>query len=145
MLNRLSPFFFFLKICNVYLFLRKKESMQETGRERERQSKKQLPALRGFPLPQFTSPHRTPGEFCGSGHADRCINPQISFLSVQDGLVLIWLYFMDARGKKSSMLFRHLGSPERGRQRTQSRLSAVGLDLMNHEIMSRAEVRPSTN
>ena len=25
------------------------------------------------------------------------VNPQISFLGVQDGLVLVWLYFMDVR------------------------------------------------
>ena len=62
---------------------------------------KQLPTLHGFSLPQFTSPCRVPAEFCGSGCADYCVNPQIHFLGVQDGLVLIWLYFMDARHTKS--------------------------------------------
>ena len=40
---------------------------------------------------QFTSPHCVPAEFCGSGCADCCVNPQIGFLGVQDDLVLIWL------------------------------------------------------
>ena len=57
---------------------------------------KHLPALCSFSLPQFTSPHHVRAEFCGSGCADCCVNPQISFLGVQDGLVLISLYFMDA-------------------------------------------------
>ena len=63
---------------------------------------KQFPALCGFCLPQFTSLHQVPAEFCGSGCADCCVNPQISFLGVQHGLVLTWLYFMDARHKKNS-------------------------------------------
>ena len=61
----------------------------------------QLPALGGFSLPQITSPCHIPAEFCGSGCAYCCVNRQISFLGVQDGLVLIWLYFMDARHKKN--------------------------------------------
>ena len=72
---------------------------------------KQLPALLGFSLSQFTSPRCVPAEFCGSGCADCCVNPQISFLDVQDGLVLIWLHFSNERCKKTSMLFCHLGSP----------------------------------
>ena len=51
--------------------------------------------------PPFTSPHCVPAEFCGSGCADCCVNLQISFLGVQDGSLLIWLYFMDARCKKN--------------------------------------------
>ena len=39
-------------------------------------------------------------QFCGSGCADCCVNPQISFLGVQDGLWLIWLHFRDERCKK---------------------------------------------
>ena len=31
---------------------------------------------------------------------------------VQDGLVLVWLYFMYVRHTKTSMLFRHLGSSQ---------------------------------
>ena len=42
--------------------------------------------------------------------ADCCVDPQISFLGVQDGLVLVWLYFMNERPQKPSMLFHHLGS-----------------------------------
>ena len=42
------------------------------------------------------------------GCADCFVNPQISFLGVQDGLVLIWLHFREERCKKSSMLFYHL-------------------------------------
>ena len=61
-------------------------------------------------LSQFTSLHRIPAKFRGSGCADCCINPQIRFLGVQDGLVLLWLHFRDKRCKKSpSMLFYHLG------------------------------------
>ena len=52
---------------------------------------KQLPALCGFSLPQFTSPRGVPAEFCGSGRADCCVNPRVSFLDVQNGLVLVWL------------------------------------------------------
>ena len=52
-----------------------------------------------------------PAEFCGSGCADCCVNPQISFLGVQGGFVLIWLHFRGKRRKKTSMLFCHLGSP----------------------------------
>ena len=52
---------------------------------------KWLPALCDF------SPHHVPSEFFGLGCADCCVNPQIRFLGVQDGLVLIWLYLMDAR------------------------------------------------
>ena len=48
----------------------------------------QLPALRGFSLPQFTSPRCVPAEFCGSGCADCCVDPHISFLDVQNGLLL---------------------------------------------------------
>ena len=51
-------------------------------------------------LPHFTSQRCIPAEFCGSGCADWCINPQISFLGVQDGLVLIWLYLRDERCKE---------------------------------------------
>ena len=64
-------------------------------------TQKRLPALRGFSLPQFASPCRGPAEFCGSGCADCCVNPQIIFLGVQDGLVWVWLYFMDARHTKN--------------------------------------------
>ena len=42
-----------------------------------------------------------PAEFYGSSCADCCVNPQITFLSVQDGLVLIQLHFRDERGKKT--------------------------------------------
>ena len=69
---------------------------------------KQLPALCSF-SPSSPLCH-IPAEFCGSGCADCCVDPQISFLSVQDSLVLIWLYFMDTRCKKTSMLFHHLAS-----------------------------------
>ena len=41
---------------------------------------KTAPCVRGFSLPKFTSPCRGPAEFCGSGCADCCVNPQISFL-----------------------------------------------------------------
>ena len=61
---------------------------------------KQLPPLWGFSLPQFTFLRHVPVEFCGSGCSDCCVNTQISFLGVQDGLVLIWLYFMHTRHKK---------------------------------------------
>ena len=50
---------------------------------------KQVPTLCDFSLPQFTSSRSIPAKFCGSGYADCCVNPQISFLGVQDGLVLI--------------------------------------------------------
>ena len=36
---------------------------------------KQLSTLCGFSLPQFTSPHRVPAEFCGSSYADSCVHP----------------------------------------------------------------------
>ena len=49
---------------------------------------KQLSTL-SFSLPRFTNPCCVPAEFCGSGYEDCCVNPQISFLGVQDGLVLI--------------------------------------------------------
>ena len=62
---------------------------------------KRFPGLRGCSLPTFTSLRRVPAEFCGSGCADYCVNPQISFLGVQDGLVLVWLYFMDMRHTKN--------------------------------------------
>ena len=62
---------------------------------------KQLPAFCGFSLLQFTSLCRVPAEFCGSGCADCCVNPQISFLGVQDGLVLIWLHFRDKTHTKN--------------------------------------------
>ena len=108
----------------------------------------QLSALCGFSLPKFTTPRCVPAEFCGSGCTDCCVNPQISFLGVQDGLMLVWLYFLDAEHRKTYMLFCHLGSllclliferqrdrethtciecdrkrgRERGKQRIQSRL-----------------------
>ena len=62
---------------------------------------KQLPALCGFSLPQFTSLRLVPTEFCGSGWATCCVNPQISFRGVQDGFVLTWLHVMDARRKEN--------------------------------------------
>ena len=62
---------------------------------------KWLPVLHSFSLPQFTSLCCVPAEFCGSGCVDCCVNPQIGFLGVQDGLVLVWLYFMKARHTKS--------------------------------------------
>ena len=40
-----------------------------------------LPAA-GLSLPSFTSPRHVPAEFCGSGCADCCVNPPISFLGV---------------------------------------------------------------
>ena len=43
--------------------------------------------------------------------ADCCVNPQVSFLGVQGGFVLIWLHFRDERRKKPPMLFCHLGPP----------------------------------
>ena len=57
--------------------------------------------FQGFLLPKFSSLCGIPTEFCGSGCADCCVNPQISFLSVQNGLVLVWLYFMDTRHTKN--------------------------------------------
>lgn len=48
---------------------------------------KQLLTFHSFSLPQFTSPHWELAEFCGSSYADCCVNPQINFLSVQNGLV----------------------------------------------------------
>ena len=45
-----------------------------------------FPTFRGFLLPKFSSPCRVPAEFCGSGCADCCVNPQVSFLGEQDGL-----------------------------------------------------------
>ena len=48
----------------------------------------------GF-LYQFTSPHYVPPEFCGSGYADCCANPQINFLHIQNSLGLIWLHLKD--------------------------------------------------
>ena len=45
---------------------------------------KRLPTFCGFLLPKFTSPRHVPAEFCGSGCADCCVNPQISFLGVQE-------------------------------------------------------------
>ena len=62
---------------------------------------KHLPALCRFSLPKFTSLCHIPAEFCGSGCADCCVNPHISFLGVQDGLVSVWLYFMDTRHTKN--------------------------------------------
>ena len=47
---------------------------------------KWLPDLRGRSLPKFTSLCCVPAGFCGSGCADFCVNPQISFLGVYDGL-----------------------------------------------------------
>lgn len=55
----------------------------------------ELPILCGFSLPQFTFPHHVPAVFCGSSCADCCVNSRISFLGVQDGLVLMWLPFRD--------------------------------------------------
>ena len=49
---------------------------------------KKLPTLRDLSLPQFTCPHHLPAEFCDSSCAD-CFNPQIRFLCVQDGLILL--------------------------------------------------------
>ena len=62
---------------------------------------KQFCALRGLSLPKFSSPCRIPAEFCGLGCTYCCVNLQISFLGVQDGLVLVWLCFMDARHTKN--------------------------------------------
>ena len=62
---------------------------------------KWLTALRGLSLPKFSSPCLIPFEFCGSGWADCCVNPQISFRSVQDGLVFVWLCLMDVRHTKN--------------------------------------------
>ena len=50
---------------------------------------KGFPTFRGFLLPKFSSSCHVPAEFCGSVCADCCVNPQISFLGVQDGLVLV--------------------------------------------------------
>ena len=61
---------------------------------------KWLAAHCSFSLLKFTSPCHIPAEFCGSGCADCCVNPQISSLGVLDGLVLVWLYFMDTKHKK---------------------------------------------
>ena len=60
-------------------------------------ARKSVPCSPHLPSPRFTSLHRVPAEFCGSGCEDCCVNPHISFLGVQDGLVLVWLYFMDTR------------------------------------------------
>ena len=54
-------------------------------------TQKWFPSLCGFSLPKFSSSCHVPAEFCGSGCADCCVNPQIGFLGVQDDLVLIWL------------------------------------------------------
>ena len=62
---------------------------------------KHLPDHCGFLLPKFTSLCHVPVEICGSGCADYCVNPPVSFLGVQDGLVLIWMYFMDVRHTKN--------------------------------------------
>ena len=43
-----------------------------------------------------------PAEFCGSSHADSCAHPQISFLGVQNGLVLIPLHFREERSRELS-------------------------------------------
>ena len=64
-------------------------------------AQKRFPTFQSFLLPKFSSPRRVPAEFCGSGCADCCVNLQISFLGVQDGLVLVWLCFMDARHTKN--------------------------------------------
>ena len=61
---------------------------------------KPLPS-HSFLFPKFTFPCHILAEFCGSGCADCCVNPPISFLGVQDGLVLVWLYFMDVRHTKN--------------------------------------------
>ena len=61
---------------------------------------KQLPILRSFSLPQFTSLRPVPAEFRGSGCAHCCVNPQINFLGVQDGLVSIQQHFRDERSRK---------------------------------------------
>ena len=45
-------------------------------------TQKLLPVLRSFSLSKFSSLRRVPAEFCGSGCADCCVNPQISFLGV---------------------------------------------------------------
>ena len=50
---------------------------------------KQLLTAHGFSLPHFTSLHHIPAKSCGSNYAHCCVNPHISFLSVQNGLVLI--------------------------------------------------------
>ena len=60
---------------------------------------KQVPALCSFSFLQFTSLHCILAKFYGSGCSDCCVNPQISFLGVQAGLVLIWLHFRDERCK----------------------------------------------
>ena len=64
-------------------------------------TQKPLRALHSFSLPKFTSLCHIPAEFFCLGCADCCINPHISFLGVQDGLVLVWLYFMDVRHTKN--------------------------------------------
>ena len=51
------------------------------------------PKTASYPLqllsPHFTSLHCILDEFCGSSYADCRVNPQINFLGVQNGLVLI--------------------------------------------------------
>ena len=56
----------------------------------------------GFTLPTKVPLGHIPVEFWGSGCADCCVNPQTSFLGVQDGLVLLWLHFRDKRYKKKT-------------------------------------------
>ena len=46
---------------------------------------KQLPSLCDFSLSKFTSLHHVPTMFCGSHYADFYVNPEINFLSVQNG------------------------------------------------------------
>ena len=52
-------------------------------------SQKQLPTLCSFSHLQVPSLHLTPAEFCFSSYADCCVNPEINFLDVENGLVLI--------------------------------------------------------
>ena len=62
-----------------------------------------------------------------SGCADCCVNPQVSFLGVHNGLVLIWLHFRDERHKKTPTLFCHLG-PSRRHFHTRSLSQGGGKD-----------------
>ena len=50
---------------------------------------KQLPTFHSFSLHWFTSMYHVPAEFCGSSYTDCWVNPQINFLGMQNGLVLI--------------------------------------------------------
>ena len=85
---------------------------------------KRLSTLCGFSLPQCTSLHHIPAEFCGSSYAENWVHPQIDFLGVQNGLVLIYLHFTDESSSGSpcfsAILTSYKMHLKKGRETSQS-------------------------